>query len=217
MLRPKKIFLSVLTIFIFSLLLHQPFAHNIIFAQEGTSLSRIIKSSQAQKLIQSGQVSPKQLQEGLNAARSGQISSDVVKQYQKKAEQGSLTSAEIEAGKRLLESKNKDFSQTTAAEDVTMPEKAAKTPAEKEKGVETQEEYLQKNDLPEQQDLSIFGHKFFSGSPSTFAPIQNVPVSNDYIIGPGDKIKILMWGRLDESYSLEVDNEGIINFPKIGP
>ncbi len=226
MLRSKKNFLSVLTIFIFSLLLLQPLGHNIIFAQEGTSLSGIIESPQAQKLIQSGRMSPQQLQEILNAARRGQISPEIINQYQKKAEQGSLTPAEIEAGKKLLESKKKELSQTTAADDVTIPEKAAKTPtekevaktpAEKEKGVETQEEYLQKNDLPEQQDLSIFGHKFFSGSPSTFAPIQNVPVSNNYIIGPGDEIKILMWGRLDESYSLEVDNEGIINFPKIGP
>lgn len=226
MLRSKKIFLSVLTIFIFSLLLHQPLGHNTIFAQEGTSLSEFIESPQAQKLIQSGRMSPQQLQEILTAARRGQISPEIISQYQKKAEQGSLTPAEIEAGKKLLESKEKELSQTTAADDVTMPEKAAKipaekevakTPAEKEKEVETQEEYLHKNDLPEQQDLSIFGHKFFSGSPSTFAPIQNVPVSNNYIVGPGDEIKILMWGRLDESYSLEVDNEGIINFPKIGP
>ncbi|MFC1799001.1 SLBB domain-containing protein, partial [Thermodesulfobacteriota bacterium] len=53
--------------------------------------------------------------------------------------------------------------------------------------------------------------------PETFEPIKTAPVSNDYIIGPGDEIKILMWGRLDATYSLEVDNEGTINFPKIGP
>ena len=107
MLRSKKNFLSVLTIFIFSLLLLQPLGHNIIFAQEGTSLSGIIESPQAQKLIQSGRMSPQQLQEILNAARRGQISPEIINQYQKKAEQGALTPAEIEAGKKLLESKKK--------------------------------------------------------------------------------------------------------------
>ena len=36
-------------------------------------------------------------------------------------------------------------------------------------------------------------------------------------IGPGDEIKILMWGRLDATYELVVDNEGFINLPKVGP
>jgi protein involved in polysaccharide export with SLBB domain len=46
---------------------------------------------------------------------------------------------------------------------------------------------------------------------------MTLPVSNDYLIWPGDELKILMWGRLDSSLSLEVNNEGVINFPKVGP
>jgi protein involved in polysaccharide export with SLBB domain len=80
-----------------------------------------------------------------------------------------------------------------------------------------EEDFFQKISVPEPPSLEIFGHKLFSHPPSTFAPIKAMPVSNEYVIGPGDEIKILMWGRLDASYSLEVDNEGVINFPKIGP
>ena len=76
---------------------------------------------------------------------------------------------------------------------------------------------MRKTPPTEATTLEIFGHRLFTGVPSTFAPITAVPVSNDYIVGPGDEIKILMWGRLDAFYTLEVDNEGVINFPKVGP
>jgi len=78
-------------------------------------------------------------------------------------------------------------------------------------------EFFKKDLGPARPSLEIFGQKLFSNAPSTFTPIKSMPVSNDYIIGPGDEIKVLMWGRLDASYSLTVDNEGTINFPKIGP
>ncbi|MCD6307177.1 MAG: SLBB domain-containing protein [Deltaproteobacteria bacterium] len=66
-------------------------------------------------------------------------------------------------------------------------------------------------------ELEIFGHKLFAEPPSTFAPVKDMPVSEDYVIGPGDEIKILMWGRLDAFHSLVVDAEGVIYLPKIGP
>jgi protein involved in polysaccharide export with SLBB domain len=86
-----------------------------------------------------------------------------------------------------------------------------------EEPVRPDEEFFKKSLGPGRPSLEIFGHNLFSEAPSTFAPIRAMPVSNGYIVGPGDEIKILMWGRLDERYSLEVDNEGVINFPKIGP
>ncbi|MFC1857776.1 SLBB domain-containing protein, partial [Thermodesulfobacteriota bacterium] len=112
----------------------------------------------------------------------------------------------------------KGVSEKAAVEEKLEPEK--ETPDSKagqEEVLKTDEDYLTKQKPAEPQELEIFGHKLFSRAPSTFAPIKDVPVSNEYIIGPGDEIKILMWGRLDATYSLEVDNEGIINFPKIGP
>ena len=32
----------------------------------------------------------------------------------------------------------------------------------------------------------IFGYELFSSSPTTFAPATDIPVSDDYMLGPGD-------------------------------
>jgi len=44
-----------------------------------------------------------------------------------------------------------------------------------------------------------------------------VPVSADYIIGPGDTLLINIWGSVQESFPVSVDREGKIMLPKSGP
>ena len=48
--------------------------------------------------------------------------------------------------------------------------------------------------------LPLFGYDLFEGSPSTFAPIDNVPVTADYVVGPGDELLIRAWGQIDIDY-----------------
>jgi protein involved in polysaccharide export with SLBB domain len=66
------------------------------------------------------------------------------------------------------------------------------------------------------EELKLFGHEVFSRLPGTFAPPTSIPVSEDYLVGPGDEIKVLMWGRIDAEYTLVVDRDGTIQFPRIG-
>ena len=66
------------------------------------------------------------------------------------------------------------------------------------------------------RDLPIFGSELFKNVPSTFAPVQDVPVSADYVIGPGDEIMIHAWGQLDVDFSAVVDRTGAISIPKVG-
>lgn len=61
-----------------------------------------------------------------------------------------------------------------------------------------------------------FGYKFFSKPPDTFLPVQAVPVGPDYVIGPGDSLKILLWGGFQGEYNLTVDRNGQISIPKVG-
>jgi polysaccharide biosynthesis/export protein len=61
-----------------------------------------------------------------------------------------------------------------------------------------------------------YGYSFFYKPPETFLPVQTVPVGPDYTIGPGDSIKILIWGSVQGEYSLTVDNNGQIAIPKVG-
>lgn len=49
-----------------------------------------------------------------------------------------------------------------------------------------------------------------------FSPVETSQVSEDYLIGPGDQIKIKGWGSLEVDVSVVVDRNGNINIPKIG-
>jgi len=65
--------------------------------------------------------------------------------------------------------------------------------------------------------LPIFGQNLFQGVPSTFAPLDYVPVTPDYLIGPGDELLIRGWGQIDISnYRALVDRTGSIYVPTVG-
>jgi len=66
------------------------------------------------------------------------------------------------------------------------------------------------------EDLPIFGQFLFDGGYSTFAPIDNAPVPNDYVIGPGDSLRVLMYGVEDSQMNLIVNRGGNISFPELG-
>jgi protein involved in polysaccharide export with SLBB domain len=66
------------------------------------------------------------------------------------------------------------------------------------------------------QNLPIFGSELFKGSISTFAPIENIPVTPDYLMGPGDELIIKGWGTVDIDYKAVIDRNGEINLPKVG-
>ena len=64
--------------------------------------------------------------------------------------------------------------------------------------------------------LPIFGSNFFVDAADSFAPVDNVPVSSDYVVGPGDEIVLRAWGSIDVDYRSTVDRNGLLNLPKIG-
>ena len=65
------------------------------------------------------------------------------------------------------------------------------------------------------QTLALYGYSLFQ-APSTFAPVENIPVTADYIIGPGDELLIRAWGQIDVDYRAVVDRNGMINIPRVG-
>ena len=79
------------------------------------------------------------------------------------------------------------------------------------------EEYIQgKTPLFVSSEVEQFGYTLFEKPPSTFAPVDNVPVSPDYLVGPGDEIKISLWGKLNADLFSEIDSDGKISIPQIG-
>jgi polysaccharide export outer membrane protein len=64
--------------------------------------------------------------------------------------------------------------------------------------------------------LPIFGADLFNTPPSTFAPVDNIPVTPDYVIGPGDEIRLQVWGQVNQHGSFIVDRTGSISLPEVG-
>jgi len=65
--------------------------------------------------------------------------------------------------------------------------------------------------------LRRFGYEMFAGEPSTFAPVSDVPVPGEYLVGPGDNIKVQLYGKENKEYDLVINREGVIQFPELGP
>lgn len=64
--------------------------------------------------------------------------------------------------------------------------------------------------------LPIFGANLFRNPPSTFAPANIVPVTPDYIVGPGDELTIQAWGQVTTNGRFPVDRAGDVFIPQVG-
>ena len=66
------------------------------------------------------------------------------------------------------------------------------------------------------QMLPIYGARLFLQSPSTFAPVDQVPVTGNYVVGPGDQVLIRVWGQINFNAELTVDRNGMVYIPQVG-
>jgi polysaccharide biosynthesis/export protein len=64
--------------------------------------------------------------------------------------------------------------------------------------------------------LRQYGYAMFAANVSTFAPVDDIPVGPDYVMGPGDDLTINVWGAIDSTMIRTVDRNGRIVLPKVG-
>jgi protein involved in polysaccharide export with SLBB domain len=64
--------------------------------------------------------------------------------------------------------------------------------------------------------LPVYGRRFFDQLPTTFAPVDRVPVPADYVLGPGDELLIRAWGKIDLDSRVTVDRNGQVYLPRVG-
>src|SRR5271170_132766 len=69
----------------------------------------------------------------------------------------------------------------------------------------------------EAENLKPFGYDLFNNAPSTFAPLSDVPVPADYLVGPGDSLDVQLYGSQNRSLKLIVSRDGHVSFPELGP
>lgn len=65
--------------------------------------------------------------------------------------------------------------------------------------------------------IKVFGAEFFSNQNLTFEPDLKIATPSNYILGPGDKVSIDIYGYSEVQYKLEVSPDGSIRIPNVGP
>ena len=74
---------------------------------------------------------------------------------------------------------------------------------------------------PEKQAIATllprFGSGIFDKDVTTFAPVDNIPVPQGYLLGVGDNLTIVLYGNDNIQTELTINREGSINFPLLGP
>ncbi|MBE0603544.1 MAG: polysaccharide biosynthesis/export family protein, partial [Deltaproteobacteria bacterium] len=68
----------------------------------------------------------------------------------------------------------------------------------------------------ERESLVHFGHDLFDPSAGMMQPLESMPVSKGYVVGPGDEIVVRLWGRVEGTQRVTVDRDGKIYLPKYG-
>ena len=63
--------------------------------------------------------------------------------------------------------------------------------------------------------LQQYGYNLFT-VPNTYTPVTNVPIDNNYTLGPGDQIYLQAWGAVSISYTADVAPDGTIYIPNVG-
>ncbi len=63
--------------------------------------------------------------------------------------------------------------------------------------------------------LPLFGRTLFD-NPQAYTADRGAPVPGDYVLGPGDEVRLQVTGVVDFARSLVIDRNGQVNLPKVG-
>ncbi|GEM_PF-250338 len=106
----------------------------------------------------------------------------------------------------------------TDPEKQALPKNLDKKPESLDSPRSAFEDYLREEEplkVPEQ--LEPFGYDLFQSVPERFTPAEDFPVSADYVLGPGDELRITVWGKIDGDFIKTLDRDGKIVLPQLGP
>ena len=65
--------------------------------------------------------------------------------------------------------------------------------------------------------LKPFGYELFESNQAGFEPPTTGPVPPDYVLGPGDSVRVQLFGNVNGIYEYDVTRDGTLNLPEIGP
>jgi len=65
-------------------------------------------------------------------------------------------------------------------------------------------------------DLKHFGHDLFLQGRTGFLTTNRLPVGPEYVLGPGDEVKIRVWGKFEGAWNPVIERDGTVRIPKVG-
>jgi len=209
-----KRILSAIIIFLFSV-------NNIAFAQQAGSAFSTAPSQPTPGQVQvitplapqlPSNITPQAVQQEMQKT-GGVLTPEAVDTLKSRPEFQGLSPEDVLKGKKELEKKEAEKKEEKK---VKAPERTIINEKEKE-GL-----FARYRTAGKYQDISTelrpFGYEFFrDAAVKILTDRKDVPVPTEYIVGPGDEVKILLWGRVNAQYNLVVDRDGNITIPQIGP
>lgn len=65
--------------------------------------------------------------------------------------------------------------------------------------------------------LPLFGYELFDPRLAQNPTASHLPAPAEYVLGPGDVVRVQLFGNQNETLNLAVTRDGVVNFPKLGP
>ncbi|WP_240731857.1 SLBB domain-containing protein [Geobacter sp. FeAm09] len=114
---------------------------------------------------------------------------------------------------------NREQKRVTKSEEIKIiPLPAEELGSSLEKVFSRKNQTLQDKLTPEpfKRELRQFGYDFFKNSAQLLEATDNLPVGDNYVMGPGDSLNLSIWGSINARYNLTVDRNGEVMIPRAG-
>lgn len=122
---------------------------------------------------------------------------------------GGIGERSMGGGNRLLGSRGRA---SGSQED---PSSSGQTTAEANRTPEPPSQFQQFVQQATGKLLPVYGSELFE-RPQVYVADTNGPVSDDYILGPGDDVRVQVWGGVNYDGTLTIDRNGQVNIPRAG-
>ncbi len=66
------------------------------------------------------------------------------------------------------------------------------------------------------KDIEHFGLSLFGAPPTSYALVDRITPPADYVISPGDEIRVRAWGQVDIDFVAKVERTGVLYIPLVG-
>jgi polysaccharide biosynthesis/export protein len=192
---------------------------------QGLQMPQQITPRQAEMLQQLSPQQQQAIQEEVGKT-GGVLTPQAIEALKSRPELKGITPEDIAKGKAILEQTQKEAEKKEPEKKLLEERKPLEEMAESRKttveGPEDKSLFDRFRTVQGYQDISTairpFGYDFFrEAAVKILTERKDIPVPEKYVVGPGDEVKILFWGRVNAQHNLVVDRNGNITIPNIGP